>query len=215
MTSAIYRDASIGGCVAATCETRPDGSLLLRSTEPLGWFPDRLTDSLEQWAAEAPDRTLVARRGPDGQWIRISYAQMLARVHAVGQSLVDLGLSVDRPLAILSENDLEHLTLALAAMWAGVPFAPVSSAYSLISQDYGKLRHILGILTPGMVFAASPAYAAAIATVVACAQASDVVLIAGKGHEDYQEVMGVKTPFSDLVQARQALARRAAQGAHA
>jgi feruloyl-CoA synthase len=166
MKAAIYRDASIGGCVDATSETRPDGSLVLCSTEALGWFPDRLTDSLEQWATEAPDRTLVARRGPDGQWIRITYAQMLARVQALGQSLVDAGLSVDRPLAILSENDLEHLTLALAAMWAGVPYAPVSSAYSLISQDYGKLRHILGILTPGMVFAAGPAYAAAIATVL-------------------------------------------------
>ena len=92
MSTAAYRDASIGGCVDATCDTRPDGSLVLRSTEALGWFPDRLTDCLEQWATEAPDRTLVARRGPDGQWIRISYAQMLARVQAVGQSLVDAGL---------------------------------------------------------------------------------------------------------------------------
>lgn len=166
MSAAVYRDASIGGCVDATCETRPDGSLVLRSTEALGWFPDRLTDCLEQWATEAPDRTLVARRGPDGQWIRITYAQMLARVQAVGQSLLDAGLSVARPLAILSENDLEHLTLALAAMWAGVPYAPVSSAYSLVSQDFGKLRHILALLTPGMVFAASPAYAGAIAAVL-------------------------------------------------
>ena len=183
MTVAIYRDASIGGCVDAVCETRPDGSLVLRSTESLGWFPDRLTDCLEQWATEAPDRTLVARRGPDGQWIRISYAQMLARVQAVGQSLVDAGLSVDRPLAILSENDLEHLTLALAAMWAGVPFAPVSSAYSLISQDYGKLRHILGLLTPGLVFAASPAYAAAIAAVLP----SDVPVVLTEGAAQAKE----------------------------
>jgi UDP-N-acetylmuramoyl-L-alanyl-D-glutamate--2,6-diaminopimelate ligase len=50
--------------------------------------------------------------------------------------------------------------------------------------------------------------AAAIADTVARAAASDVVLIAGKGHEDYQEVMGVKTPFSDLAHARAALDRR-------
>ena len=166
MSEARYRDASVGGCVSATAERRPDGTLVLRSTEPLRWFPDRLTDALEQWAAEAPDRTLVARRGHDGQWIRISYAQMLARAQAVGQALVDMGLSVDRPVAILSDNDLEHLTLALGAMWAGVPFTPVSSAYSLVSQDYGKLRHILGVITPGLVFASDARYAKAIATVL-------------------------------------------------
>ena len=44
-------------------------------------------------------------------------------------------------------------------MLAGVPFAPVSPAYSLLSQDHGKLRHILGMLTPGLVFASGPAYA--------------------------------------------------------
>ena len=166
MSNAKYRDAAVGGCISATVEHRPDGTLVLRSTEPLRWFPDRLTDALEQWAAEAPDRTLAARRGPDGQWIRISYAQMLQRAQAVGQAMLDLGLSVDRPLAILSENDLEHLTLALGAMWAGVPFAPVSSAYSLVSQDYGKLRHILGVVTPGLVFASDARFAKAMAAVL-------------------------------------------------
>ncbi|WP_088280594.1 feruloyl-CoA synthase [Ideonella sp. A 288] len=161
-----YRDASVGGCVEAEIEQRPDGSIVLRSTEALRWFPDRLTDCLEQWAQEAPDRTLVARRDASGAWVHITYAQMLQRVQAVGQRLLDLGLSVDRPLAILSENDLEHLTLALAAMWAGVPYAPVSSAYSLISQDFGKLRHIVGIVTPGLVFASGPAYAKAIDAVL-------------------------------------------------
>jgi feruloyl-CoA synthase len=95
--------------------------------------------------------------------VRISYAQMLQRVQAVGQALVDLGLSADRPVAILSGNDLEHLTLALGRMWAGVPYVPISTAYSLVSQDYGKLRHILGVTTPGLVFASGPAYAKAIA----------------------------------------------------
>ena len=161
-----YRDASVGGCVSALVEHRADGSLLLRSSEALRWYPERLTDCLVQGAEAAPDRTLVARRDPDGEWIRVSYAQMLHRVQAVAQALVDRGLSVERPLAILSDNDIEHFTLALAAMWAGVPFAPVSSAYSLISQDYGKLRHILGLLTPGLVFAAGPAYAKAIAAVL-------------------------------------------------
>ena len=147
-----FRDALVGGCVEAHIEQRADGCTLLRSTEALRWFPERLTDSVEQWAQEAPDRSFVARRHQGGDWVRISYAQMLLRAQAVGQALVDLGLSAERPLVILSGNDLEHLTLAMGAMWAGVPYVPVSTAYSLVSQDYGKLRHILGVTTPGLVF---------------------------------------------------------------
>ncbi len=172
--AARYRDASVGGCVDAAIEQRNDGSVIIRSTEALRWYPNRLTDCLLQWAQEAPDRTLVARRARvaaddkagGGDWQHVSYAQMLQRVQAVAQVLVDLELSVDRPVAILSDNDIESLTLALAAIWAGVPYVPVSSAYSLISQDHGKLRHILGTVTPGLVFASGPAYAKAIAAVV-------------------------------------------------
>ena len=158
-----YRDASVGGCIDASVAWREDGSAVMVSTEALRWFPARLTDCLEQWAAEAPARTFVARRGPGGDWIGVGYAQMLHRVQSLAQGLIDLGLSVERPLAILSENDTEHLTLALAAMWAGVPYVPVSPAYSLISQDHGKLRHILATVTPGLVFASGPAYARAMA----------------------------------------------------
>jgi feruloyl-CoA synthase len=171
-STARYRDARVAGCVEATVEQRADGSHIVRSTEALRWFPDRLSDSLAQWAAEAPDRTFVARRARladgshSGDWQRISYAQMLQRAQAVGQALVDLGLSAERPLAILSDNDLEHLTLTMGALWAGVPWVPVSSAYSLVSQDHAKLKHILGTVTPGLVFAASPAYAKAIAAAV-------------------------------------------------
>jgi len=98
-------------------------------------------------------------------------------VQAVGQALITRGLSVERPLVILSDNDLEYLTMAFGAMWVGVPYVPVSSAYSLISQDYGKLRHILDTVTPGMVFASSAAYAKAIAAVVP--MATPVVLTEG------------------------------------
>jgi hypothetical protein len=121
----------------------PDGTVIVRSTEALRWFPDRLTDCLQQWATEAPTAPSPPAAAPAATGAPSPTAQMLHRVQAVGQALLDLGLSVDRPLAILSGNDLEHLTLALAAMWAGVPYVPISTAYSLVSQDHGKLRHIL------------------------------------------------------------------------
>ena len=162
-----YRDARVAACLMARFAERPDGIQVLLSDTPLLPFASRLTDRLEHWAQQAPDRTLAARRHQGGDWVRISYSRMLDRARAVGQSLVDRGLSVERPVAILSENDLEHLTLALGAMWAGIPFLPVSWAYSLISKDYGKLRHILSKTTPGLVFASGPAYSGAIDAAVA------------------------------------------------
>ncbi|MFN0182339.1 MAG: feruloyl-CoA synthase [Aquabacterium sp.] len=164
--SARYRDAQVGGCVESVVEAGPDGITRLRSTEPLRWHPARITDCLDQWADAAPDRSLVARRGPDGAWRHVTYAQMRDRAQRVGQALLDLGASVDRPLAILSGNDIEHLTLALGALWAGVPYVPVSTAYSLVSQDYGKLRHILDTVTPSVVFASDASYARAVQAVV-------------------------------------------------
>ena len=148
-----YRDVKVGGCLATEQRIDAAGVHRLRSTEPLQPYPARLTDRLEEWARHAPDRTQVAQRGPDGEWRRISYAQMFDRVRRIGQALALRGLSPERPIAILSDNDLEHYTLALAALWVGVPFTPVSVAYSTVSQDFGKLRQILGTLTPGLVFA--------------------------------------------------------------
>jgi feruloyl-CoA synthase len=162
-----YRAARVGGCLQATVEPHPSGGHVLRSVEALGPAPERLTDCLQHWAQVAPERTFVARRSPGGgDWERIGYAQMHDRARRIGQALLESGLSVERPLAILSDNDLEHLTLTMGAMWAGVPVVPVSPAYSLLSQDHGKLRHILGVVTPGLVFAASPAYARAIEAAV-------------------------------------------------
>lgn len=187
--SAPCRDALVGGCVEATLETRPDGTRLLRSTEALRWFPSRLTDALEQWAAEAPDRTFVAKRHQGGDWRRISYAEMLRRAQAVGQALVDLKLSAERPVALLSDNDLEFLTLAMGALWAGVPYVPVSPAYSLVSQDYGKLRHIIQTVTPGLVFASSAAFAKAIQAVVP----ADTAVVLTEGTIEGREVIAFET----------------------
>ncbi|KWF33308.1 feruloyl-CoA synthase [Burkholderia pseudomultivorans] len=147
-----YRPVAIGAAPPDIAQR--DGCWTLRASTALGAYPRRLTDRLVSGAQAHPDRWLVARRGADGEWVGISYAQMLERARAIGQALLDRGLSVERPVAILSGNDLEHLQLAFGAMWAGIPYAPLSPAYSLVSSDYGKLRHALALLTPGLVFAA-------------------------------------------------------------
>jgi feruloyl-CoA synthase len=202
---AAARHASVGGCLEASIETRADGATVLRSTEPLGPYPPRLTDHLERWAREVPDRTFVARREAGGAWQRITYAQMLERAMAVGQVLLDRGLSVERPLAILSENSLEHLTLAMGALWAGVPYVPVSPAYSLVSKDHAKLKHILGTVTPGLVFAGDASYAKAIEAAVP----ADTPVVLTRGELPERRV----STFASLLEAKPGAALHAAHAA--
>lgn len=150
-------------------DRRADGCLLVTPEGRLGAYPRRITERLEHWAAAAPERTLIARRDPalGGEWRRISYTEMLAKVRALGQALLDRGLSAERPVAILSGNCLDQAVLTLAALHVGVPVAPVSPSYSLLAKDFAKLRHCVSLLTPGLVFANDGArFADAIAAVL-------------------------------------------------
>ncbi|MDQ0317280.1 feruloyl-CoA synthase [Amorphus orientalis] len=144
-------------------EERDDGSILVWRNDPLGPYPDKITERLVHWAEVAPDRPWMAERGDDGDWVRISYGEALEKVRSVAQKLIDFGLSEDRPVAILSDKSLDHALLALAAQHVGIPSAAISTAYSLVSTDYEKLRDIAAKITPGLVFAADgEQYAAAI-----------------------------------------------------
>ncbi|MBC7435899.1 MAG: feruloyl-CoA synthase [Bdellovibrionales bacterium] len=169
----------------------------LRAEQDLGEHAHRMTDRLLHWASVAPERTYIARReknadGSTGDWRRISYGQALAAARSIGQALLDRGLSADRPVAILSENDLEHALLALGCMVVGVPYCPVSPAYSTISQDFEKLRHVLTTLTPGLVYAADgQRYGKAITLTTG----PDVEVVLGAG-----SLEGCKTSsFADLL----------------
>jgi feruloyl-CoA synthase len=133
-------------------DQRSDGTIYLRATEALPAYPDKLTARLEYWAELAPDRILFAQRDAAGGWRNVTYAQALRWVRSVGEALLARGLSNERPIVILSGNDIEHALFGLAANTVGVPYAPISPAYSLVSNDMAKLRHIFNLLTPGLVF---------------------------------------------------------------
>jgi feruloyl-CoA synthase len=134
---------------------RDDGSLLIHSPHQLADYPRNLTERLAWWADATPQRTFIAQRDASGAWRKLSYAQALASVRAIGQSLLERGLSAERPIAILSGNDIEHALLALAAMHVGIVYSPISPAYSLISRDLARLRYIFSLLTPGLIFASN------------------------------------------------------------
>jgi feruloyl-CoA synthase len=145
------------GELAVDIQRRDDGSAYVRSREALGDYPRSIIDRLDRWADESPERVFLADRGPDGAWRRCTYGQARGKARSIAQYLLNFGLSAERPVAVLSGNGLEHGLIALGCMMAGVPFAPVSPAYSLVSTDHAKLKHIFSLLTPGLVFVADGA----------------------------------------------------------
>ena len=134
-------------------QRRADGTILLRSPQKLGSYARCVTEWLVQWSDKAPDRTFLAERVAE-RWKKLNYRETYGAVRRIAQALLDRGLGPERPVAILSDNGLDHALLALGAMHVGIPVAPVSPAYSLMSQDFGKLKYIFELVQPGLVFAA-------------------------------------------------------------
>ncbi|MFC7476725.1 AMP-binding protein [Dankookia sp. GCM10030260] len=156
----------------------PGGGWLLRSREPLAPHAPRITDWLWHWERAAPARPFLRERGPDGGWQGVTFGEAAAQIRALGAALLARGLGPGRPLAVLSGNSVRHALLAYAAQAVGVPCTAVSVPYSLQSGDLGKLRHILGRLRPGLLFAEDAAPFARALTVEE-AQGIEVVSAAG------------------------------------
>ena len=132
-------------------ERRANGELVLRSGVALGHYPRSNGEWLEYWARHAPDRVFIAERQGEG-WRELTYAQALRAARSIGSALVQRGLSGTRPVAILSDNSVDHALLKMACHYVGVPVAPVSQAYSLMSKDHAKLKAIFRLLEPGLVY---------------------------------------------------------------
>jgi feruloyl-CoA synthase len=142
------------GELAATLTEGAPGVRYVSAREKLKPYPRSIIERLLHWAEHAPNRVFLADRGPEGEWRRVTYGEALSAARAIAQNLIDRKLSAERPIAILSGNGIEHGLIALGAQVAGVPFAAVSPAYSLVSADHAKLKYLFDLLTPGLVFAA-------------------------------------------------------------
>ena len=197
------------GVTRVTLRDGVPGTHYLKADQDLQAFPDRLTDRLQHWAHIKPTQTLFARRvkladGSLGDWRHVTYAEAWHTARNIAQGLLNRGLNAERPVVILSENSLEHALLALGCLVAGVPFVPTSPPYSLISQDYDKLKHVLRTVTPGLVFASDTRYAKAIAATVS----SDMEIVMNEGGVEGKQVTSFEalcsTPATTQVDAAMA-----------
>jgi feruloyl-CoA synthase len=178
-------------------ERRADGSMTIRSTRALASMPRSLGVLLERWAAAEPGRVLLAERDPAGAWRRITYGEAARAVNGIAQSLLDRRLGPERPLVILAENGIDNALMMLGALHVGVPAVPVSTAYARLSQDFAKLRHILGLTEPGLIYLdEADRYTKALETI---GRPAGMEIVASRGRLGG----GVRvTPVSDLAEVR-------------
>jgi feruloyl-CoA synthase len=167
-----------------------DGNVRISNSSHIGDFSSRVTERLEHWAATTPNRLFLARRTAAG-WREVTYADALVAARRIGQALLDRGLCPSRPVLILSGNGIEHAQLSLACLHVGVPFVPLSTAYSLLSSDHVRLRDIVALVQPALVFADDGSrYAGAIRDCIAAD--TEVVLVHGESDR-------AATPFHKLL----------------
>lgn len=179
----------------------PDGIIEFELLAPLEEYPVKLTEKLRYWAMEKPESVFIARRNEDGIWVKLTYAETLQKVERIAQYLLNLKLSEERTLVILSENSLEHALLALAAVHIGIPYSPISPPYSLVSDDLGKLRHTLELMTPGLIFAQNGRiYAKALELAEALFSEATFVTADGSKGVDFAQMLSIE-PTSQVEEA--------------
>jgi feruloyl-CoA synthase len=183
------------GTPRITCEKVADGSLRCRSTEPLAAHDPSLANMFRAAAARDPGRLFLAERGADREWRKLSYEAARAVVDSLAHSLIERGLSVERPVMILSGNAIDHALLTLAGHTAGVPVAPISVAYSLQSQDHGKLKHIAELIEPGLIYVTDTA---AFAKPLAALDLRRSEVVAARNGANLDQV----TAFDDMAKSR-------------
>ncbi len=191
--SAPMRALNMGECLARL-EKRSDGNLIVYNLAVLDSYPDKITQRLDHWASVAPDRIWLAERNSGGNWRRMTYAEVRAAVRRIAAGLIARGLSAERPVVILSGNSINHALLGMASMYAGIAYAPISPAYSLISSDHSKLKYIFDLLTPGLIYAED---GKPFARSIGNAAPAGVEIVIGRNAPE-----GIaSTPFSSLLEA--------------
>ena len=167
--------------------------MLMRSPQKLAPYARCVTEWLMTWSDKAPNRVFLQERTPSGSWRKLSYRETYGEVRRVAQALLDLGLGKDKPVAILSDNSVDHALLALGAMHVGIPVAPISPAYSLMSKDFAKLKMIFELIKPGLVWTADPAkFSAALDAVGAKSARLDDLLKVNPGSTQEREFAAIK-----------------------
>ena len=165
-----------------------------KNEQLLADFPTKITDKLVHWAKVKPNHTFIGRRNSTTRdWHKLSFAETLEKVKSIAQYLLNLEFTPNETVVILSENSLEHALLALASVHIGITYTSISPPYSLVSNDFGKLKHCLELMTPKVIFAQSgKVYQKAIEFAKTLFPETIVVTADGKDGVYFQEILYTK-----------------------
>src|SRR5262249_41747082 len=94
-------------------------------------------------------------------WRKLTYGESFAKVRSIAQALLNRGLSSQDSIMIIADNGIDHALLMLGAMYIGIPTAPVSVAYARAPADFQKLRHVLSLTEPRLLYVDQPQKCAA------------------------------------------------------
>src|SRR5262249_41702210 len=173
-------------------EQRDNNEIILRSTIPLSGYPRQFSDALRVWASKTPERTLLAERAADGSWRKLSYADAERFADRISQALIARGYGPENPVAALCDNCINMALLKLGAMQVGIPFLPISPAYSLLSENFAKLKYVISMFTPSLIYV--PSFAPFTRALQALSLGG-VELVADTPHGDWPDAI----PFDDLL----------------
>jgi feruloyl-CoA synthase len=150
--------AATGGNVVAAfsnspceLERRPGGQFVLRSSLPQATYPDSVMSVLKARAELSGDAVLFREADAGGITDELNFSDAYFLACKIGRIYLELGASQQRPVALIAENSIQTAVAILGCYAAGVPVAPISPSYSKLSSDFGKLRYIVGLLTPALV----------------------------------------------------------------
>jgi len=190
-------------------EKRSDGTLVLRSPIEFETPQWSILDFIPEWAEKAPQRVFLAQRGRDGEWQKISYAELWQRVQSVGQAMINLGAKRGDKLAILSGNSIEHALVMFAAMSVGVVAAPISPNYSLMPGGLARLQDIATLLQPSFVFVQDSATYAGVRKIPELASATWIAADQRDGSVSVQSLFSTR-PGAEFEQAFRSIDKEAA-----
>mgnify|MGYP003857785753 CR=1 FL=1 len=142
-------------------EMRDDGTVLIRTTEILDIDFVLAAKEFNQTVLNSPNKTAIAERTSDGQWLKKTFFELKAEVDATAQWLLDRGANASTPIMIISGNSIAHAIIRTAALAVGAPFSPVSENYALLGAGGGfsRLKYAAELISPSFVFAETAAYA--------------------------------------------------------
>jgi feruloyl-CoA synthase len=188
-------------------ERSADGTYYVRSNHPPAEGPRSIAHLLAERAAAHPDRPYILQRAPGhGPWQGVTYGEAKRAADGIAQWLLDQGLTGEDSVMVLSANSVEHALMMLGCYTAGVPIAPISPAYSLISTDHAKLKHCFATVKPRVVFAQnSETFARAFETVKAQDPTLRLVTVDGGAGTTALSELTATAPTAAVEASREAL----------